>query len=122
MKSEALFSRPFKIVLNLNLNGLLVIRQIDNTSPGGCARREISPWFSQEMRTWTHSHFSRGDQRNREVIPVPDSLWKEATFVRLFATLSNVDAGETAPTPVTTVLSLQNLMDVNKFLVLFNVI
>ena len=37
-------------------------------------------------------------------------------------TLSNVDAGETAPTPVTTVLSLQNLMEANKFLVLFNVI
>ena len=37
-------------------------------------------------------------------------------------TLSNVDAGETGPTPVTTVLSLQNLMDANKFLVLFNVI
>ena len=37
-------------------------------------------------------------------------------------TLSNVDAGETGPTPVTTVLSLQNLMDGNKFLVLFNVI
>ena len=37
-------------------------------------------------------------------------------------TLSNVDAGETAPTPVTTVLSLQNLMDANEFLVLFNVI
>ena len=28
--------------LNLNLNGLLVTRQIDNTSPGGCARREMS--------------------------------------------------------------------------------
>ena len=48
----------------LNLNGLLVTRQIDNTLPGGggggggggCARREISPWLSQEMRTWTHSH------------------------------------------------------------------
>ena len=37
-------------------------------------------------------------------------------------TLSNVGAGETGPTPVTTVLSLQNLMDANKFLVLFNVI
>ena len=37
-------------------------------------------------------------------------------------TLSNVDDGETVPTPVTTVLSLQNLMDANKFLVLFNVI
>ena len=27
----------------LNLNGLLMTRQIDNTSPGGCARREICP-------------------------------------------------------------------------------
>ena len=35
-------------------------------------------------------------------------------------TLSNVDDGETVPTPVTTVLSLQNLMDANKFLVFFN--
>ena len=37
-------------------------------------------------------------------------------------TLSNVDDGDTVPTPVTTVLSLQNLMDANKSLVLFNVI
>ena len=43
-------------------------------------------------------------------------------YISFFYTLSNVDAGETAPTPVTTVLSLQNLMDANKFLVLFNVI
>ena len=47
-------------------------------------------------------------------------------FVLIFGqcvlTLSNVDAGETGPTPVTTVLSRQNLMDANKFLVLFNVI
>ena len=43
-------------------------------------------------------------------------------FCILSDTLSNVDAGETAPTPVTSVLSLQNLMDANKFLVLFNVI
>ena len=45
-----------------------------------------------------------------------------ALFLALQITLSNVDAGETGPTPVTTVLSLQNLMDANKFLVLFNVI
>ena len=38
------------------------------------------------------------------------------------STLSNVDDGDTVPTPVTTVLSLQNLMHANKFLVLFNVI
>ena len=37
-------------------------------------------------------------------------------------TLSNVDDGETVPTTVTTVVSLQNLMDANKFLVFFNVI
>ena len=30
-------------------------------------------------------HFSRGDKRITEVIPVPDSLWKETTFVRFFA-------------------------------------
>ena len=46
----------------------------------------------------------------------------QRTFAIPILTLSNVDAGETAPTPVTTVLSLQNLMDANKFLVLFNVI
>ena len=49
---------------SLNLNGLLVTPQIDNTSPGGggggCAR-EISPWLSQEMRTWTHSHESESE-------------------------------------------------------------
>ena len=44
------------------------------------------------------------------------------TYINTIITLSNVDDGETVPTPVTTVLSLQNLMDANKFLVLFNVI
>ena len=28
----------------------------DTPNQWGCARREISPWLSQEMRTWTHSH------------------------------------------------------------------
>ena len=37
------------VYLNLNLNGLLVTRQIDNTSPGGCARREISPMYTCSM-------------------------------------------------------------------------
>ena len=44
---------------------------------------------------------------------------KFVVIINIFAiniyTLSNVDAGETAPTPVTTVLSLQNLMDANTF-------
>ena len=39
-------------IMNLNLNGLLVTRQIDNTSPGGGGGvggvgRDISPWLSQ---------------------------------------------------------------------------
>ena len=42
--------------------------------------------------------------------------------IKSLHTLSNVDDGETVPTPVTTVLSLQNLMDANKFLVFFNAI
>ena len=41
--------------LNLNLNGLLVIHQIDNTSPGGCARREISPWLTRDANLDTQS-------------------------------------------------------------------
>ena len=44
------------------------------------------------------------------------------SIIDILLTLSNVDDGDTVPTPVTTVLSLQNLMDANKFLVLFNVI
>ena len=48
---------------------------VDNTLPGvgggGAPGEKIV-----QMRTWTHSrqtlhHFSRGDQRIREVIPVP---------------------------------------------------
>ena len=59
-------SEMSKCVLNLNLNGLLVIRQIDNISPGGeCARREISPWLSQEMRIWTHSHQTFPQRRSK---------------------------------------------------------
>ena len=43
-------------------------------------------------------------------------------FTNHIITLSNVDDGDMVPTPVTKVLSLQNLMDANTFLVLFNVI
>ena len=60
--------------MNLNLNGLLVTRQIDNTTRGwgvggggGCARSEIGPWLLQEMRTLTHSHqtFQQTSQENQ---------------------------------------------------------
>ena len=44
---------------NLNLN---VTRKIDNTSQGGYARREISPWLSQDLRTWTHTHQTSAEE------------------------------------------------------------
>ena len=76
--------------LNLNLNGLLVTRQIDNTSPGGGGGAPVGklvPGSNKrcELGHIVIRHFSRGDQRTREVIPVPASLWKETTFVRFFA-------------------------------------
>ena len=71
----------------LNLNGLLVICQIDNTSQGDAPEGKLVHG-SHEKCGLGHTvirHFSRGDQTIREVIPVPDSLWKETTFVRFFA-------------------------------------
>ena len=55
--SAAVYGQADPVCRHCRLNGLLVICQIDNASPGGgCTKREISPWLSQEMRTWTHSH------------------------------------------------------------------
>ena len=76
--------------LYLNLNGLLVTRQIDNTSPGGgggAPGGKLVPGSHKrcELGHTVIRHFSRGDQRIREVIPVPDSRWEETTFVRFFA-------------------------------------
>ena len=62
---------------------------------------------------------------SRDHCPMKLSLTKQLKNAKQklqYHTLSNVDDGDTVPTPVTTVLSLQNLMDANKFLVLFNVI
>ena len=59
--------------LNLNLNGLLVICQIDNTSPWGAPGGKLVPGSHKRCKLG-HTvirHFSRGDQRIREVIPVP---------------------------------------------------
>ena len=39
---------------------------------------KTTAFYSIDDMEW--SNFSRGDQRIREVIPVPDSLWKEITF------------------------------------------
>ena len=70
-----------------------VIRQIDNSSTGGggggggAPGRKLVPGSHKrcEVGHTVIRHFSRGDQRIREVISVPDSLWKENTFVRFFA-------------------------------------
>ena len=53
--------------LNLNLNGLLVIRQIDNTSSGGVPGGKLVPG-SQNRCKLGHTvirHFSRGGQENQ---------------------------------------------------------
>ena len=80
-------ARMVSVVLKLfsdnHGQGLLVTRQIDNTSPGagggGGSHKRC------ELGHTVIRHFSRGGQRIREVIPVPDSLWKETTFERFFA-------------------------------------
>ena len=79
---------PVTFLLHLNLNG-----QIDNTSPGGGAGGECGP--EKKLVPGSHKrcelghtvirHFSRGDKKIREVIPVPVSLWKETTFVHFLA-------------------------------------
>ena len=78
-----------KLHLNLNLNGLLVTRQIDNISPGGGGAPGVRlvPGSHKrcELGHTVIRHFSRGEKRIREVILVPDSLWKGTTFVRFFA-------------------------------------
>ena len=53
-------------------------------APGG----KLVPGSNKSLVPWTHSHhthFSRGDQRIRDVIPVSDSLWKDTTFLRFCA-------------------------------------
>ena len=73
--------------MNLNLNGLLMTRQIVNTLPGDAPGGKLVPGIHKRCEL-VHTgirHSSRGDQRIREVITVTDSLWKETTFARFFA-------------------------------------
>ena len=60
--------------------------QIDNTSPGGAQVGKLVPGSHKryELGHTITTHFSRGYQRFREAIQVPDSLWKATTtFVRI---------------------------------------
>ena len=69
----------------LNLNGLLVIRQIDNISPGGRgggARREISPWLSQETSDISAEEIRESGKSFQSLIVCGKKL---VTFVRFFA-------------------------------------
>ena len=80
----------------LNLNGLLVIRQIDNTSPGGAPGGKLVPGSHKrcELGHTVIRHPSRGDH---------DSLWKETTFARFFASRRHPKSQSvlisTTPTP-----------------------
>ena len=85
-----MFSPSKKIgMVSLNLNGLLVTHQltIPHHGGGGAPGGKLVPGSHKrcELGHTAIRHFSRGDQRIREVILVPDSLWKETTFVRFFA-------------------------------------
>ena len=72
-----------------NQNSLLVKRQNDNTSPG-LGRGRLVP-SSHKGRDAYVRHFSRGDERIREDIPVPDSLGgKEAFLIGFFASRGNL--------------------------------
>ena len=75
--------------LNLKLNGLLVTCQIDNTSQEGNYCLFFLVPGSHKRCELGHSHqaFQQRRKRIREVIPVPNSLWKGASFVRFFASL-----------------------------------
>ena len=66
----------------LNLNGLLVICQNDNTSPGGAPGGKSLALTGDANLDKQSSDISA--EEIREVISVPDSLWKETT---LFAPL-----------------------------------
>ena len=69
----------FHVIYESESNTLLAKRQNVNTSPGlGRGRVVPSSNKGSEFRYAVVQQFSRGDERIREVIPVPDSLGKEA--------------------------------------------
>ena len=67
-----------RYTLNVNLNGLLVTRQIDNTSPGGAPEGKSVPGSYKRCKLGhkINRHFCKGDQIIRGgVILVPYSLY-----------------------------------------------
>ena len=76
---------------NQNQNSLLVKRQNDNTSPElGRGRLVPSSHKGSEFRYTVARQFSRGDERIREDIPVPDTLEKEAFLIGVFTSRGNL--------------------------------
>ena len=76
---------------NKKWNSLLVKRQNDNTSPGlGQERLVPSSHKGSEFRYKVVRQFSGGDERIREVIPVPDSLGKDAFLICVFTNRGNL--------------------------------
>ena len=67
----------------LNLNSLLVKRQIYNPSPGAVTGGNWSLALTREVNLDTLSSDS-SEEGFREVIPVPDSLGEEAIHVDIF--------------------------------------
>ena len=75
-----------RLNLNLNLNSLLVKRQIDNPSPGAVTGGNLSLALTREVnfRYAIIRQLSGRNQGFREVIPVPDSLGEEAIPIDIF--------------------------------------
>ena len=66
-------------------------RQNDNISPGlGRGRLVPSSHKGSEFRYAVVRQVSRGDERIREDIPVPDSLGKEAFLIGVFTSRGNL--------------------------------
>ena len=79
------------ILRNQNPKSLLVERHNDKTSPGLSLGRLVpSSHEGIEFRNAIIRQFSRGDERIREDIPVPDSLGKEAFLGGIFTSRGNL--------------------------------
>ena len=79
---------------NQNQNNLLVKRQNDNIGRG---RLVPSSNKGSKFRYTIVGQFSRGDERAREDIPVPDSLGKETFLVGIFTSSGNLNLNVAAP-------------------------